>query len=133
MGCNYQDAFTRHAEDADFLLDDKRWPNADHLYGLAAECALKALLIVYGINNSNGDICDRSYRTHINSLWNMYPAFSQHRNFYAINSQNPFSNWEIGQRYSQKQDIDEQTAKEHKRAVEELRKIINKAKLDGVL
>lgn len=42
MSTDFYDAFSRHDADADLLLENERWANADHHYGLAAECALKA-------------------------------------------------------------------------------------------
>ncbi|MEV7995010.1 hypothetical protein AB0O67_24830 [Streptomyces sp. NPDC086077] len=38
-------AATRHFHDADYLHTDSRLPSADHLYGFAAECAAKSLLL----------------------------------------------------------------------------------------
>lgn len=38
-------AAKRHFRDADFLRGDARLPAADHLYGFAAECATKSLLL----------------------------------------------------------------------------------------
>jgi len=40
---DFLDAHERHWEDAELLFGNRRWANADHLYGLAAECGLKAL------------------------------------------------------------------------------------------
>lgn len=41
---HYQQAARRHFADAERLARDKRWENASHLLGFAAECALKHLL-----------------------------------------------------------------------------------------
>ncbi|MGC9442350.1 hypothetical protein [Streptomyces sp. WG5] len=38
-------AAKRHFEDADYVHRDSRLPTADHLYGFAAECAVKSLLL----------------------------------------------------------------------------------------
>jgi hypothetical protein len=40
-------AAKRHFGDADFLRDDNRLAAADHLYGFAAECATKCLLLQF--------------------------------------------------------------------------------------
>ncbi|MEV7772731.1 hypothetical protein [Kitasatospora sp. NPDC086791] len=42
---HFQSAAQRHFRDADFLRKDSRLPTADHLYGFAAECAVKSLLL----------------------------------------------------------------------------------------
>ena len=41
----YADAAVRHWSDAEFFKEDQRLPNADQLYGFAAECALKVALL----------------------------------------------------------------------------------------
>lgn len=137
MSTDFLCAFSRHDTDANLLLQNNRWANADHHYGLAAECALKALLLQQGIPSNNGDIdtdrqC-RRYRKHINHLWNYYQSFMQTRNAYEIPSQNPFQDWDISQRYAPENEITEDTTRAHGDAVCKLRQIIMRAKLDGVL
>lgn len=41
---HFRDAMDRHWQDAELLHRKERLANADHLYGLSAECGLKALL-----------------------------------------------------------------------------------------
>ena len=41
---NFVDAHHRHWEDAQLLFRNHRWANADQLYGLCAECGLKAVM-----------------------------------------------------------------------------------------
>lgn len=41
---DFFDAMDRHWHDAELLRSNKRLANADHLYGLSAECGLKALM-----------------------------------------------------------------------------------------
>lgn len=77
MSTDFYNAFYRHATDADLLLDKERWANADHHYGLAAECALKAILLQQGISSKGGDIADPKYKQHIDKLWDKYQSFMQ--------------------------------------------------------
>lgn len=42
---HYAHAAGRHYEDAVFLHDGSRLPNADHHFGFAVECALKSILL----------------------------------------------------------------------------------------
>ncbi|MEU2179633.1 hypothetical protein [Streptomyces thermolilacinus] len=42
---HFASAADRHFRDADYLHTDGRLPAADHLYGFAAECASKSLLL----------------------------------------------------------------------------------------
>ncbi|MER6361906.1 hypothetical protein [Kitasatospora sp. NPDC001527] len=44
---HYADAALRHHNDAVYLHDDGRLPNADHHFGFAVECALKSLMLRY--------------------------------------------------------------------------------------
>ena len=39
---DFGDAHSRHREDAELLFREQRWANADHLYGLSAECGLNS-------------------------------------------------------------------------------------------
>ena len=133
MSTDFYNAFSRHDADADLLLENGRWANADHHYGLAAECALKALLLRQGISSKDGDIAEPQYKQHINTLWDKYQSFMQTKNAYALPMNNPFRDWAIEQRYAHENDITEQTARDHGAAVASLKKIVKKAELAGVL
>ena len=41
---DFHDAHLRHWQDAELLFRHDRWANADQLYGLSAECGLKAVM-----------------------------------------------------------------------------------------
>ncbi len=43
MQADFLDAHERHWQDAELLLTNQRLANADHLYGMSAECGLKRL------------------------------------------------------------------------------------------
>lgn len=133
MSTDFYNAFYRHATDADLLLDKERWANADHHYGLAAECALKAILLQQGISSKGGDIADPKYKQHIDKLWEKYQSFMQTKNTYVLPTRNSFHDWSIDQRYAHENDITEQTARNHGAAVASLKKIVKKAELAGVL
>lgn len=49
MNPDFLDAHDRHWNDAEYLFAALRWANADHLYGLSAECGLKRLMIAFGM------------------------------------------------------------------------------------
>ncbi|MEK8143671.1 hypothetical protein NKH18_21550 [Streptomyces sp. M10(2022)] len=42
---HFASAASRHFHDGDYLRKGSRLPSADHLYGFAAECAVKSLLL----------------------------------------------------------------------------------------
>ena len=49
MQADFLDAHDRHWDDAGRLFAAQRWANADHLYGMAAECGLKRLMLAFGM------------------------------------------------------------------------------------
>lgn len=53
MSTNFREAAVRHFQDAELLCRVKRYANADQLYGLSAECALKSIMHALGMAVSN--------------------------------------------------------------------------------
>ena len=132
MKIDFYDAYKRHIRDGALLAENKSWANADRLYGLAAECALKALLIKSGISSTeNGDISQRKFRKHIDQLWDEYHSFMLYQ-IYDIPEDNPFQNWKIDQRYIHSDFITKQIVENHICSIEKINKIIKQAELDGV-
>lgn len=102
MPPNFCVAAQRTYRDAALLENAQRLANADHLYGLAAECALKAVLVGLGVilpaQNPS-----KMWRKHIDQLWGEYVAYvsgTVHRG-YLVASVNPFQDWEAGHRYEE--------------------------------
>jgi len=58
----------RHIQDALLLEERGRLPNAGHLYGLAAECGLKAILIWHGHPTDAEGSPQRPFREHVDKL-----------------------------------------------------------------
>ena len=139
MPTDYNDSAERHWEDADYLYKDNRLANADQLFGLSAECALKAVMIILNIPlNSMGATLDKKYWIHINKLWVEFDAFAQNRNGakYAKNidaNLNPFFDWDIAQRYCHRSDIIQQNVDNHKQGALTARQVFQQAILDGVV
>lgn len=106
MGINFKEAAQRHYKDAKLLEDNKRLPNADHLYGLAAECALKAIMVGLDANitSSDGDLVHQNHRVHIDMLWSEFRIFAEGRNaaryLSKLPDDNPFTDWRISNRYA---------------------------------
>lgn len=111
MGTDYCDAAYRHFGDASHLAENKSVPNADHLYGVAAECALKAVMIGLGAPSGGGELQEKSHRQHIDKLWSEYESFVKGRSAaryltpLAGLPPGPFSDWRIEQRYSHRTDV----------------------------
>ena len=90
---NFNHAALRHWRDAQLLEQENRIENADQLYGLAAECALKSAL-------------NFSSTCHINHLWGKIrnhpstdPRLTAVLNGHGTKKYNPFNDWDISQRY----------------------------------
>jgi hypothetical protein len=72
MNEKFDEAAQRHWRDAEWLRGEKRTENADQLYGLAAECAVKAVLSKLPGCSSDGELAP-AYRKHIDALWDKIP------------------------------------------------------------
>ena len=77
MQADFLDAHERHWYDAELLFTEQRWANADHLYGIAAECGLKRLMVAFGmpfdtVKNRPAELSDRS---HADSVWARYESY----------------------------------------------------------
>jgi hypothetical protein len=100
---NYEDASKRHHEDAELLMHQAppRLANASHLFGLSAECSLKAIAQNFEPNarfsGRKGHIPDLFFE-----LQNIAPLVGNDANLVnkitSLKSQ--FAGWEVGQRYA---------------------------------
>ncbi len=89
MQADFLDAHTRHWDDAEILLQAQRWANADHLYGIAAECGLKKLMLVFGMpyDTVKDRPSDRMDQVHANGVWTRFQSYSNgHRAWYAYSA-----------------------------------------------
>ena len=136
MGADFQDAHGRHWEDAESLFESERFANADHLYGLAAECGLKALMVAWGMgyNYAHDKPSDPSDRQHANGIWQRYGQYLQgpQASDYQL-STNPFNDWRIEQRYWPRSCIERDTVNRHRHGAEEVREVVQQARRDGWL
>lgn len=137
MPVDFCDAAQRHWEDAGYLLEDARLANADHLFGLSAECALKAIMLALGMTlRPEGAPADRQHRVHINQLWNEFVSFANERNgaHYASPLSavpNPFMNWDVNQRYNNRADVTPRVAEDHHQAARTVKQVFDQAVLNG--
>src|SRR5688500_13868723 len=97
MAEQYKDAAARHWKDGKHLADVGRLDNADHLYGFAAECAIKHAIQLSTNGRSSGE------RVHINKLWHSMSLQSLQRAFLPLygllQTASPFADWDVSQRY----------------------------------
>lgn len=69
---DFYEAANRHYRDAELLRGENSLINAGQLYGFAAECGVKWMLVQIGIRmKKNGDIESQDYRKHANHLASM--------------------------------------------------------------
>lgn len=99
---DFSSAAYRHYQDAQLLERENRVENADQLYGLAAECAIKKALIELPAFAKAG-MLDESYKRHINELWKKVNPQSLQKRYPGLHAclkaDNLFSDWHVNQRY----------------------------------
>lgn len=119
----FSDAAARHFADAEHLLQDRRLENADQLYGLAAECALKTALISPPKHQNAGKLPD-AFFYHINELWDRVGVGSIPRQFAPLQAllrkENPFVDWAVEQRYAAGGFLVEESLERHRSAARRL-------------
>ncbi|MDA8229739.1 MAG: SAM-dependent methyltransferase [Magnetospirillum sp.] len=137
MNADFLDAHDRHWHDAERLFADARLANADHLYGLAAECGLKRLMQAFGMRMDNkGKPGERSDRDHADKIWCRYETYrSGHRHgpSYSLPGENPFDDWDVSQRYANRSEFALERAARHRSGAKIVRELIAKAQKDGLL
>lgn len=107
---DFHQAARRHFKDAELLMNQTREANAGQLYGFAAECGVKALLVWKGYPSDpvSGEIIEKrkKLRAHIHELTkniNMVHTFLDGRGaakyLAMIPSIGDFSDWKTDHRY----------------------------------
>ena len=129
---DFANAHFRHWEDAEFLFRAGRWANADQLYGLSAECGLKAVMVANGLSV---DVAGSPYRKHVNRLWGIFRAIVQGRRtggwLHHLPQSNPFAKWSVENRYANSADFDEQSVGPHRAAARRVRNFYLRLKVNG--
>jgi hypothetical protein len=138
---DFYGAGRRHYEDAELLMNHTRLPNAGHLFGFAAECGVKALLVTHGLSTdpATGDLVETrpyKYKTHINVLISNVQAFQGSQGYSKYLGMMPnlrtFSNWDTSHRYYNESSIPASLT-DWRTAAAEVIKMLDQAKLDGVI
>ncbi len=130
MNPDFGDAHQRHWDDAETLFDKQRWANADHLYGLAAECGLKTLMTCFGMHvDVAGNPQNRHDKVHIDKLWLRYTTYlsgkwSKH---FSLPKNAPFSDWCVDQRYAAQAHFDQLRIGKHKNGANAVRRLLREA------
>jgi hypothetical protein len=140
---DFKAAARRHYRDAQFLMGGERWPNADHLGGMAAECALKAILLGYfgvALNQKDIPVYGQPPKKlgHVNHLWTelsqvvsgraIGPAFTA-----LLAGPEPFATWDVTDRYSNGNAITEVGARAHVNHAKAILGMLEQAMLTGAV
>ncbi|KGM23062.1 hypothetical protein [Stenotrophomonas maltophilia] len=138
MQADFLDAHERHWDDAERLLQAQRWANADHLYGIAAECGLKRLMRAFGmpVNPSTGSPTDSKDWKHANNIWARFESYrSGHAQGagYAMAAGNPFDSWDVSDRYAHQSNFNQARVQGHQAGAQAVRNLIAKAQREGLL
>jgi hypothetical protein len=137
MNTDYLDAAKRHMADAESLKPSS-WANADHLFGVAAECALKQVMVSLKMAiHPDGNPKDWGHKVHMPSLWPAFQSFAQgrlaSRYLQPLSPDNLFSRWSIEQRYSNRASIPKSQVDDHHIAGTQCMAALEMAFLDGGL
>jgi hypothetical protein len=138
MQADFLDAHQRHWDDAERLFQVQRWASSDHLYGMAAECGLKQLMMKFGmaVDPSTNTPVESKDRKHINLIWIRFETYrsGHHQGTgYALPSSNPFLDWDVSQRYANQSHFDQARAQSHQSGAQVVRKMVKKAQREGLL
>ena len=130
---DFTDAHSRHWQDAELLFAHHRWANADQLYGLSAECGLKAVMQELGMTVDTTGKPQTEYRKHVNELWRTFQDFAKSRDgaryLEMLPGGNPFANWAIEDRYANRDDFSRAHVELHRAASREVAHMILEAGL----
>ncbi len=135
MQADFLDAHARHWDDAEILLQAQRWANADHLYGIAAECGLKKLMLVFGMpyDTVKDRPSDRMDQVHANGVWTRFQSYSNGRTSYVLPAHDPFSNWDVSDRYAKQSNFDLTRATGHQAGAQLVCDLIKQAEREGLI
>lgn len=136
MNSDFLDAHEGHWDDAELLKGETRLANADHMYGLSAECGLKRLMICFGMPLAASGDPLRQDRQHADGVWARFETYrSGHHNGagYVLPELNPFSDWNVNQRYAAHYEFDNPRVLAHRGGAETVRELVRKARKEGLI
>lgn len=129
---DFSNAADRYWIDANTLFQNGRLATADHLFGVSAECALKAIMVKL----SGKPTLPKRYNIHLPNIWDEFiaytPSSGSHPYAVALGS-NPFQSWDVGDRYGHDSHFTQARTGNHRNASFQANKVLEKARLDGVL
>jgi len=138
MQADFLDAHERNWGDAERLFQAQRWANADHLYGLAAECGMKRLMLAFGMpyDASKDRPTRQQDRVHADGTWARFESYRSghaHGRGYVLPAGNPFGSWDVSDRYAHQSNFDQARAQGHQAGAQTIRDLIVRAQREGLL
>ncbi|MFE6104557.1 hypothetical protein ACFVQ4_31985 [Streptomyces laurentii] len=152
MEDHYARAAMRHHDDAAYLHDDGRLPNADHHFGFAVECALKSLLLRYtqvsmdptkqgGLPSKKpwalGATGKPRYFGHLPDLWADVALVLHGRGGSILSgviaASAPFDTWSVEDRYRDGAAVTETEVRSRRAAAQQILSLHQQALIAGVL
>ncbi|THF62037.1 SAM-dependent methyltransferase [Pseudothauera rhizosphaerae] len=138
MQADFLDAHERHWDDAERLFAEGRYANADHLYGMAAECGLKRLMVRFGmaVNPVTGSPTDNKDWKHANNIWARFESYRSGKvegNDYGLPTPSPFDNWDASDRYAHQSNFNQAGVQVHQAGAAAICELIKKAQREGLL
>ena len=126
MSENFTQAALRHWRDAELLKGQGRIDNADHHYGIAAECAIKQALLHLPAFAMRGTL-QNPYKEHIDVLWNRVNHQSLQQSYpgllAVVKGGQFFDDWHISQRYSPDNEVSVTAMQKHRAIALQLFKV----------
>lgn len=124
-----------HAED---IFDDVRLGTSDHLFGLAAECALKAILHAHGVIPPPPDfpadkLTKKKFSTHIDQLWGEYVAWAAGLTTLELPATSSFDAWRVADRYQHDDFFTLPRVEVHRAGATTAAELLERAIVDGVV
>ena len=119
---DFTDAHQRHWEDAELLFKHECWANADHLYGLSAECGLKAVMEASGMQIDETGMPPPEYREHVCKLWPRFVDFMETAGelWDKFPDGEPFDDWSHHDRYAHRECFRSGHVRRHRDAAEQI-------------
>jgi hypothetical protein len=138
MSSDFRDASARHLEDAKLLETQSRLANADHLYGVSAECSLKCIMLGLG-HPPDAVGAPTGHRDHINVLLANFQVWASGlldaSHLAMLPNSAAFAQWNVNQRYWSRSNgrFVAGTVAGTASAADQCRKVVNDMILDGIL
>lgn len=136
MNADFLDAHLRHREDAELLRKEQHWANADHLYGLSAECGLKRLMLAFGMPVNPQGTPHGVDKVHADEIWQRFESYRLRHSrgaLYLLPADSPFADWQASQRYAHRSNFTEIHVKPHRNGAETIFNLIRKARWEGLV